>query len=266
MQWLGLIVVLVWTAGCGTTQKHTQPSDSPLTKSTYHFDYEVTNAEPIALLRVFDDGGNTYFQFRNIVPDGLVVSAETTTGDTIVPHENMGSYAIVHGVYRHLSIPSATQTISIKKQGDIHPMANLGPVVLPKMASVPTSTVKQESLSSTVVEAARLSPSETFQIRFARNSAALNKQARSELAAWVTANSIKSTVAIKVRPFYPNRRASVRLAKARADAIRRKLIAAGIDSENIHIDYEGGARPMMAELSLTSTADPIKLSQEGNHR
>ncbi len=264
MQWLGLIVVLVWLTGCGTTQKHSQPSDSPITKSSYYFDYEVTNAEPIALLRVLDDGGNTYFQFRSNVPDGLVVSAETTTGDAIVPHESMGNFAILHGVYRHLSVPSATLPISIKKRGDIPPMANLGPVVLPKKTSAPTATVKQESISSTVVEAARHSPSETFQIRFARNSAVLNKKARSELAALVTANSIKSTVEIKVRPFYPNRRASVRLAKARADAIRRKLIGAGIDSGKIHIDYEGGARPMIAELSLTSPADPNKLIQEGN--
>ena len=79
----------------------------------------------------------------------------------------------------------------------------------------------------------------------------------------VAAHTEKSEVEIKVRPFYPNRRASVRLAKARAETIRRALIAKGIGGANIRIDLESGTRPLVAEVTLHPTGDPIKLSQGG---
>ena len=79
----------------------------------------------------------------------------------------------------------------------------------------------------------------------------------------VAAHTEKSEVEIKVRPFYPNRRASVRLAKARAESIRRTLIAKGIADADIRIDLENGTRPLVAEVTLHPIGDPIKLSHGG---
>jgi hypothetical protein len=55
--------------------------------SKYQVNYTVSNAAPISLLRVFDDGGSTYFQFRSNPPEALVISAETAIGEAIIPHE-----------------------------------------------------------------------------------------------------------------------------------------------------------------------------------
>ena len=79
----------------------------------------------------------------------------------------------------------------------------------------------------------------------------------------VAAHTEKSEVEIKVRPFYPNRRASVGLAKARAETIRRALIARGVTTANIRIDLERGTRPLVAEVTLHPTFDSIKLSHGG---
>ena len=79
----------------------------------------------------------------------------------------------------------------------------------------------------------------------------------------VAAHTEKSEVEIKVRPYYPNRRASVKLAMARAESIRRALNAKGIADATIRIDLENGTRPLVAEISLHSKGDPIKLSHGG---
>ena len=81
------LVSLVLLAGCGMLHIKDQASVTPAPQSKYRFDYKVTNAEPISLLRLFDDGGSTYLQFRNAVPDGLVVSAETASGDAVIPEQ-----------------------------------------------------------------------------------------------------------------------------------------------------------------------------------
>ena len=91
----------------------------------------------------------------------------------------------------------------------------------------------------------------------------LGPRGRQDLNTLVGARSAKSEIEIKVRPFYPNRRASVELAKARAESIRRALIARGVTTANIRIDLERGAHPLVAEISLHSTGDPIKLSHGG---
>ena len=79
----------------------------------------------------------------------------------------------------------------------------------------------------------------------------------------VGAQSAKSEIEIKVRPFYPNRRASVKLAKTRVETIRRALIAKGIADANIRINLENGTRPLVAEVTLQPTFDSIKLSHGG---
>ena len=257
--WLASLVLL---AGCGMLHVKDQASVTHVPQSKYRFDYTLSNAEPISLLRVFDDGGSSYLQFRNSVPDGLVVSAETANGEAVIPHERMGNYAILRGVYRELSIPPATQPVVARKLGDIPPMTNLGPVVIPKVIGETTAAIKQETEGASKAEAS-VPPIETYEIHFARNSAALGPRGRREMKSLVAAHTEKSEVEIKVRPFYPNRRASVRLAKARAESIRRALIARGVTTANIRIDLERGAHPLVAEVSLHSTGDPIKLSHGG---
>ena len=257
--WLASLVLL---AGCGMLHIKDQASVAPAPQSKYRFDYKVTNAEPISLLRLFDDGGSTYLQFRNAVPDGLVVSAETASGEAVIPHERMGNYAILRGVYRQLSIPSATQPVVARKLGDIPPMANLGPVVIPKVIGETTAAVKQEAEGVSKAEASAL-PIETHEIHFVRNSAALGPKGRQNLRALLAAHTEKSQIEIRVRPFYPNRRASVQLAKTRAETIRRALIAKDIADANIQIDLEGGTRPLVAEVTLHPIGDPIKLSHGG---
>ena len=93
-----LWVILVVLGGCGTWQSKPPDGGARVPQSRYQFDYHVTNGAPIALVRVFDDGGSTYFQFRDRPPDALVVSAQTTNGESIIPHEIMGNYAALRGV------------------------------------------------------------------------------------------------------------------------------------------------------------------------
>ena len=174
------LVSLVLLAGCSMLHIKDQASVASAPQSKYRFDYKVTNAEPISLLRVFDDAGSTYLQFRNAVPDGLVVSAETASGEAIIPHESMGNYAILRGVYRQLSIPSATQPVAARKLGDFPPMANLGPVVIPKVIGETTAAIKQEVATPLPTEAS-VPPVATYEIHFARNSAAIGPRGRQDL-------------------------------------------------------------------------------------
>ena len=95
--WLASIALM---ASCGMLLPQVSTGLTQAPSSKYRFDYNLTNAEPIALLRVFDDSGSTFLQFKNEVPDGLVVSAETASSATVIPHETMGNYAILRGVYR----------------------------------------------------------------------------------------------------------------------------------------------------------------------
>ena len=257
--WLASLVLL---AGCGMLAVRDKASFTHLPQSKYRFDYKVAHAEPISLIRIFDDGGSTYLQFRNSAPDGLVVSAETASGEAVIPHEVMGNYAVLRGVYRQLSVATATQPVLARKLGDIPPMANLGPVMIPKVIGETTAAIKQEAEGVSKAEAS-VPPVETYEIHFARNSAAIGPRGRQDLNAMVGAQSAKSEIEIKVRPFYPNRRASVKLAKARAETIRRALIARGVTTANIRIDLESGTRPLVAEISLHSKGDPIKLSHGG---
>ncbi len=249
MRAVGGLVVLMILVGCGGWRMQTQASAPKPVPLKYRFDYTVSNAAPISLLRVFDDGGSTYFQFRGNPPEALVISAETASGESVIPHESMGSYAVIRGVYRQSSIASANQPVAARKLGEIAPMANIGPVVLPKpipqaavpVKSEPVPVLRQESAASATV---------LHTIRFARNSSRLGPRGKSDLAAVLSDANRASEIEIRVRPFYLNERASIRLAEARAATIREALSAAGVDGSSIRIDTQSAAQPLVAEVLL----------------
>jgi outer membrane protein OmpA-like peptidoglycan-associated protein len=249
MQAVGWLVISIMLAGCGGWRMRAQAPVSNPVPSKYQFDYTVTNAAPISLLRVFDDGGSTYFQFRSNPPEALVISAETTTGEAVIPHERMGNYALIRGVYRQSSIASANQPVVARKLGDIAPMANMGPVVLPKPLQQAAVPVKAEPVPVVGDETATRSAL-TNTIRFARNSAQLGPRGKDDLAAVLAEAGRAAEIEVRVRPFYPNRPASVSLAEARAAAIRRALSAAGVDALRIRIDTQAAAQPLIAEVVL----------------
>ena len=219
----------------------------PVSRSKYQFDYKVTNGEPIGLVRVFDDGGSTYFQFRNEPPEALVVSAETTNGHAIIPHDVMGNYAVMRGVYRTSSIPAAARSVTIQKLGAIAPMASMGPVILPKVAKESAPKVEPAPLPVVVDNPPSTSRS-IRQIRFRRNSAYLGPVSRNALMEMVATASNAGVVEIRVRPLYPAKRASVRLTEARAKAIRQALIESGIPESGVRISLDAKSKALVAEV------------------
>lgn len=247
MQAVGWLVILVVLTGCGSWRTQAPASALKPLASKYRLDYTVSNAAPISLLRVFDDGGSTYFQFHNDPPEALVISAETATGEAVIPHETRGNYAVIRDVYRQSSIATANQPVVARKLGDIAPMANIGPVVLPKpiqqaaapLKAQPVPVVGQDPVARSTV---------THTIRFARNSAHVGPRGKSDLAGVLAKADRVSEIQIRVRPFYPSRPASVRLAEARAATIRRALSAAGADESRIHVDTQAAALPLVAEV------------------
>ena len=262
MNSLLLLAMLFLVGGCGTWQSKPQAAQTQVPQSKYQFDYNVTNGEPIGLVRVFDDGGSTYFQFRGNPPEAFVVSAETTTGEAIIPHEMMGNYAVIRGVYRSSSIPVAAQVVTIQKLGAIAPMASIGPVILPKVTKESAPTIEPGPLP--VVVNSRASDSSSIrQIRFRRNSAALNSIGRKALAEMIATRANAGDVEIRVRPFYPNRRASVRLAEARAKVIRQVLTDAGIRESRVRISLDDGTPALVAEVEFHAT--PSQASRDPAH-
>jgi outer membrane protein OmpA-like peptidoglycan-associated protein len=252
MNSLLLLAMLLLVTGCGTWQPKPQVAQAQVPQSKYQFDYNVTNGEPIGLVRVFDDGGSTYFQFRGNPPEALVVSAETTTGESIIPHEIMGNYAVIRGVYRTSLIPAAAKVVKIEKLGAIAPMASIGPVILPKMTKESAPTIEPGPLP--VVVNSRASDSiDIRQIRFRRNSAALSSIGRKALAEMIATAASAGDVEIRVRPFYPNRPASVRLAEARAKVIRQVLTDAGIRESRVRISLDDGTPALVAEVTFHAT-------------
>jgi outer membrane protein OmpA-like peptidoglycan-associated protein len=254
MRAVGGLVILLVLAGCGGWRMQAQaPAPKPL-PSKYRFDYTVTNAAPISLLRVFDDGGSTYFQFRSNPPEALVISAETATGEAIIPHESMGNYAVLRGVYRQSSIASANQPVVARKLGKIAPMANVGPVVLPK--PLVQASASTEAEAKPVPAVTRLPVKRalgTHMIRFARNSAKLGPKGRTDLESVIAAARQASEIEIRVRPFYATRQTSIRLAQARAETIRMAMTAEGVPSDNIRIEGQGAANALIAEVALRVT-------------
>lgn len=253
MNSLLLLAIVFLVGGCGIWQPKPQSAPVPTSNSTYRFDYKVTNGEPIGLVRAFDDGGSTYFQFRNRPPDAIVVSAETTNGDAIIPHEIMGNYAVIRGVYRSSSIPAAAQSVTIQKLGVIAPMASMGPVILPKVVN--DSAPKVEPAPLPVVVDNRASDTRSIrQIRFRRNSALLGPVGRKALVELIAAAPNAADVEIRVRPFYPAKRASVRLAEARAKVIRQILIESGMAETGVRISQDGKTNALVAEVEFRSVA------------
>ena len=257
MNSLSIAAILILMGECGTWQSKPQSTPAPASHSKYQFDYKVTNGEPIGLVRAFDDGGSTYFQFRNRPPEVIVVNAETANGEAIIPHEIMGNYAVIRGVYRNSSIPAAAQSVTIQKLGVIAPMASMGPVILPKVAK--DSAPKAEPAPLPVlVENLPSNSNSIRQIRFRRNSSLLGSVARKTLAEMLAAAPNAGDVEIRVRPFYPNRRASVRLAESRANAIQKLLIDSGIKENRIRISPDRGIAALVAEVEIRPTPSQAK--------
>lgn len=267
--WLWAILMVL--GGCGAWQSKPPSAPVPASHSKYQFDYQVTNGEPIALVRVFDDGGSTYFQFRHGPPEPLVISSETSTGEAIIPHEVMGNYAVIRGVYRASSIPAAAMAVTIQKLGAIAPMASMGPVILPRADKESAARVDLDPLPVLANNPAS-DLGNIRQIRFRRNSALLSPMGRMALAGMVSETANTGDVAIRVRPFYPNRRISVRLAEARAKVIRQSLIDSGVAESRIRVSSGVGIPALMAEVEFHAPpsqairdAAPIRTSFEREH-
>ncbi len=245
-RWFPIFMLLAGCSGWRIPEKAQETKPAP---SKYRFDYALSNAAPVSLLRVFDDGGNTYFQFRTSPPEALVVSAQTRTGEAIIPHERMGNYAVIRGVYRQSRIPSANLPVVARKLGEIAPMADVGPVILPK----PVAQTPAPLQSQAVPVVSQRTRTVTQTIRFARNSSRLGPLGRADLATVLSNASGVSKIEVRVRPFYPNRRASIRLAEARAAAIRAALVEATIDDSKLYVDTQSATQPLVAEVILHST-------------
>ena len=245
--WLwGILIIL---GGCGNWQPRPQTQSIPAAYSKYQFDYNVTNGEPIELVRVFDDGSSTYFQFRREPPSALVISSETSTGEAIIPHKAMGNYAVIRGVYRESTIPAAALKVTVQKLGAISPMANIGPVILPKATKESASKAQTAALPVAINNAINESGAQ-LQIRFRRNSALLSQTGRKALTDMVVNLASVGQVEIRVRPFYPAKRASVRLAEARAKVIRNALIEFGFLERDIRTSTDGGRTALLAEIAF----------------
>lgn len=70
---------------------------------------------------------------------------------------------------------------------------------------------------------------------------------------------------IKVRPFFPNRQASIRLAKARAEAIRTALIAEGVAGAGIRVSLDSANQTLVAEVAV-QLDHSVRLSESGSQK
>jgi Conjugal transfer protein len=253
MKSLFCVAMVLLMGGCSAWQTKPHSTPVPASYSKYEFDYSVTNGEPISLIRTFDDGGSTYFQFRSNPPEALVISAQSTAGEAIIPHEVMGNYAVIRGVYRHSSIPTAAQSVMIRKLGFIAPMASMGPVILPKAVTELLTKNEPKPLPVAANDPDRHS-SGTHRIRFPRNSSVLGPAGRLALAELVATAINPSEIEIRVRPFYSNRKASIRLAEARAATIRKALVKGGVADAAIRVLPQSGTQILIAEVEVHAPA------------
>ena len=185
------------------------------------------------MVRAFDDGGSTYFQFRGTPPDALVVSAETTNGDAIIPHEVMGNYAVIRGVYRIEFDSGGIKGSQDRKTRRDRADGEYGAGDFTEGGE----HIKPESFEPAplpVVINNRASNSRSIrQIRFRRNSALLSPVGRKALAEMTATMASVSDAEIRVRPFYPSQTRQCSLAEARAKVIRQVLIDSGIRESGV---------------------------------
>ncbi len=242
---------LAWAVGCiglgSMVASCTVPTRPDTVPNGYTFDYLIDDRETYQLVQAFDDGANTYIQFRAAGFGNLTIRDET--GETIA-WERTGSYAKVHGRHERLVLTLTTGHTEIHRPGSIERAAGAGvpsgtrpdSEELHRVTAEVSGLRQQVSDLEAELAAARAqlaAYASRLVVYFGNNSARVTAAPE---AIEIMAGSIRDRTAISITGYtdatYLDEKGA-RLAQRRAEAVQRALIAHGVPSENVEVEFYG---------------------------
>jgi len=275
---LSIGLAFAFLCGCGTT-----PPISP----SIAFNYKTTNAGGVGIVQVFEMGGNTVVQIKNLQEKAPLILAE---GNTQLQYKMMGETAVLPGIVKHFTVVSSGTWAQVIRQtgaeaateaGKMPPMAPINGKSLASdeeirnqiaamkaeiarlkasmgqstsdvpAVGLPDAQVVQEPKRPNYAPISSVKESTTLRVTFKNNSSDFEPRtamARKLLDLAEQASEISVTGYTDSAQQNP---ASTALAKGRAISARQYLIANGIDKSKISVAY----KPSGGFIADNSTKD-----------
>jgi outer membrane protein OmpA-like peptidoglycan-associated protein len=262
---LSICLAFAFLSGCGTA-----PPISP----SIAFNYKTTNAAGVGIVQVFEMGGNTVVQIKNLQDKAPLFLAE---GNTELKYQMMGETAVLPGIVKSFTVVSSGAWAQVTRQtgmeaataaGKLPPTApitgkglasdeeiraqiaamkaeiarlkaSIGqPTPDPTAAGIPTTPAVKEPKRPNYAPISSVKESTTLRVAFKNNSSDFEPRAamaRKLLDLAEQATEISVTGYTDSAQQNP---ASTALAKGRAISARQYLISNGIDKSKISVAYK----------------------------
>lgn len=222
----------------------------------FDFNYQISDAESIGLIQVFDDGDRTYFQFKN--PERLkktpTVFVTRNGRRELAKLEAKSPYLIVSGVGEKFYVQYEKQASMIEHIGPREETEKVAPKPMDGKKSARMQTAQAaRAAEPTPIDKAEKTPEKTIgrlvhgtivNIPFFENSVTLSKKTQDDLA--TRAQKIDGAMQIVVRG-RPSASGDATTANTRALAIKEFLVGNGIDPGRIEVMADDKSKPGKTE-------------------
>lgn len=228
-----LIVLL--TSGCASVQE-------TRTLGRYDFSYRIEGDTSAAPLQIFDDGRQTYLQFRDVVPGIFAVNSEGKPVVLVTRRE--GQHVVTERVEREFVFLRDQD----QKRASARYVGKQNRAVLPHELPAPTAPEPPPQIEPL-----------SDKIPFPKGSKRLSEEALRSLERLLPAARAANRVAILERP--ARERNDRGIGQARALAVRNWLVRHEVDAERILIVKENVVVPDYCEVMLVPR-DATKPSEQ----
>ncbi len=246
--------------------------EGPLALSQHNFEYSVADREGVQLVQAFDDGSKTYLQFTGAPTEPVVI--EGGADKKPLAYLGDGPYLVVAGVYPQLTVSVGAHSALITNDSVAARTARLAlasAAVVSSATPVQTQTrdtkgdrIRSEALLSQIgalqvrinelqseladahaagraamvsIGAGGASP--RIVIRFGNNSSAVEMDDGLLQALGSSAMAAKRVYLHGRTDSFVLSATAAELAVSRAVAVKRLLVAQGVDADHIRIFYRG---------------------------
>jgi hypothetical protein len=87
--------------------------------SKYTFDYAIKGQATVSPIQVFDNGGDTYFQFRQDRPIPAIFAVTQCGTKVLLGSEQQGAYTVIAGRYKNLSLQMGEKSATVDYTGKV---------------------------------------------------------------------------------------------------------------------------------------------------
>ena len=246
--------------------------ETPMALNQHNFEYSVAEREGVQLVQAFDDGSKTYLQFTRAPTEPVVI--EGGADKKLLAYLGDGPYLVVAGVYPQLAVSVGAHSALVTNDSAAARIARLA---LANAAAVSSATPAQTQTSDTEGDRTRSEALQgqigALQVRINQLQSELAEAHAAGRAAMVSIGASGASPRIVIR--FGNNSSQVELdegllqalgnsamaakrvylhgrtdsfvlsataaelAVSRAVAVKRLLVAQGVDADHIRIFYRG---------------------------